>query len=284
LDYVILVIQAFVSLFIIVINSFLIYTLSVTMMLKTKANIIITSLAAADLLVGITLPVGTIFEFKFIDDFIGCTATYCLSILLTTVSMHHLFMVSFDRYILIIYPLRYPLIMTTKRCMLSIAFSWIASLTFAVLPIFGIGRPPSADVKCNAERFFEWWYILILYLVNFQIPLLIMVYIYGKIYVIAKKHRRQIESEMNYFKTNARQNIKTTKILFAMCLYFQLSWLPYFTITFVYLIVPDITIPLIVLRIAVLLAFANSLGNPLLYGFFNRNVRCSVKTILKCKK
>ena len=106
--------------------------------LRTISNLFLTSLAAADFLVGLfTDPVWIVIRFlgyhysnkTYIETF-GRSIDY-VWIHTTVATTFNLCCVSLDRYVAIIHPLRYHDFLTNRRCYLLIASVWFMSL---VLP------------------------------------------------------------------------------------------------------------------------------------------------------
>ena len=84
--------------------------------LRTSTNTFVLGLAVADLMVGLNIPfyVSFYFDVSYICEPVACLCRYFFALFVTISSLLLLVGVAADRYVSIIYPLRYPTIMTTK--------------------------------------------------------------------------------------------------------------------------------------------------------------------------
>uniref|UniRef100_A0A671S8W3 G-protein coupled receptors family 1 profile domain-containing protein n=1 Tax=Sinocyclocheilus anshuiensis TaxID=1608454 RepID=A0A671S8W3_9TELE len=108
-------------------NLLVIISISHFKKLHTPTNLIILSLAVADLLIGlIIMPVDAI---KLIKTCWYFGDTYCglfvitLGLLLST-SLSNLVLIAVDRYVAVCHPLQYPQKITTTKTLISICVSW----------------------------------------------------------------------------------------------------------------------------------------------------------------
>lgn len=97
---------------------------------KSISNSFIASLALADLLLGLlVLPLSlsqAIFGYWSFGEFM-CKAWLIVDIWVCTASILHLCAISLDRYLAIAYPLRYPRLMTHRRCRIICLAMWLLS-------------------------------------------------------------------------------------------------------------------------------------------------------------
>uniref|UniRef100_A0A915P051 G-protein coupled receptors family 1 profile domain-containing protein n=1 Tax=Meloidogyne floridensis TaxID=298350 RepID=A0A915P051_9BILA len=187
--------------------------------LRTATGLLILSLAVADMLVGlVVLPFSIANEvlngFWIFGD-IWCTAWLTIDIWMCTSSVYNLVAISVDRYIAIIKPLNYNMLITKFRARCIVAFVWISSFIvctpsfllasserkryiaqqMAAAATTGVG----GEMVRNAEEFVlrnpdacrctpsnsGMYYILFSASSSFYIPMAIVIFVYARIYIAA---------------------------------------------------------------------------------------------------
>ena len=118
-------------------NSITLVAVATFSKIQTNTNILVSSLAVVDILVGITsigyfiqlhvLGKRTLLVCHVISDMYG----YCLAF-----SLSLLFFITVDRYIAIIYPLRYNNWITTKRVLCLVIATWMIISSYVIFEIF----------------------------------------------------------------------------------------------------------------------------------------------------
>ncbi|XP_078379024.1 adenosine receptor A2a-like [Oculina patagonica] len=157
-------------------NSVILLVLYRTPSLKTVSNYFVGSLACADLSVGLFanslyvalsgfVSLQEIQELKNAETFVW--------LLTTTVSTFNLCFVAVDRYIAIIYPLRYSEIITTNRLFRAVICMWIFAVLFSTIGFY---------LPYNGLPIL--W--IIGSFLTFLLPLGVLLYCYFRIYLVAK--------------------------------------------------------------------------------------------------
>uniref|UniRef100_A0A8C7XJF0 Adrenoceptor alpha 1Ba n=1 Tax=Oryzias sinensis TaxID=183150 RepID=A0A8C7XJF0_9TELE len=126
---------------------------------------------------------------------IFCDIWAAVDVLCCTASIMSLCVISIDRYIGVRYPLQYPMIVTKRRALLAMLGVWILSFVISIGPLLGWKEPPSQDdTVCliTAEPF----YALFSSLGSFYIPLGVILAMYCRVYVVAKRTTRNLEAGM----------------------------------------------------------------------------------------
>lgn len=152
-----------------------------TKSLRTSTNYFITSLALADFFIGtfiIPLSVAGSLQrpawfFSNLFDFL-LTQSFAAS-------TFNLSAISFDRYLAITNPLRYPLIMTKQRSKTTIAIMWLISLSVATLNF----------IDFNGRYILR----LVVTVVVFVLPFVSIVYFYWRIFQEANRQRVVIRTQ-----------------------------------------------------------------------------------------
>ncbi|VDM37029.1 unnamed protein product [Toxocara canis] len=168
-----------------------------------RQNWLIVSLAIADLLVGLLVMPLTM-AYEIIGEWrlgnVLCELWLALDVLFVTASILHICVISLDRYWSVTQPLSYPSRRTPLRISIMIgmislwvatfrhSISWLVSLLICLPPILG-WRPNRAPGECSVST--DIGYVLYSALGSFYIPVIILVIVYARIFVITKRHNRQ---------------------------------------------------------------------------------------------
>ncbi|XP_008418303.1 alpha-1A adrenergic receptor [Poecilia reticulata] len=190
-----LVLGAFIV-FAIVGNILVILSVVCNRHLRTPTNYFILNLAMADLLLGTTvLPVSATLEILdyWVFGRIFCDIWAALDVLCCTASIMSLCVISIDRYIGVSYPLQYPGIVTEKRALLAMLGVWVLSVVISIGPLFGWKQPPAPDdTVCLITE--EPFYALFSSLGSFYIPLAVILAMYCRVYIVAKRTTKNLEA------------------------------------------------------------------------------------------
>ncbi|XP_057707251.1 alpha-1B adrenergic receptor-like isoform X2 [Corythoichthys intestinalis] len=164
--------------------------------LRTPTNYFIINLAIADLLLGTTvLPVSAILEIldRWVFGRIFCDIWAAVDVLCCTASIMSLCVISIDRYIGVSHPLQYPGIVTEKRALLAMLGVWVLSVVISIGPLLGWKQPPSPDDNvCSITE--EPFYALFSSLGSFYIPLVVILVMYCRVYIVAKRTTKNLEA------------------------------------------------------------------------------------------
>ena len=160
--------------------------------LRTVTHIFIVNLAVADLLLSsLVLPFSAIFEIlgRWVFGRPFCDMWAALDVLCCTASIMSLCVISVDRYIGVSYPLRYPAMVTERRALLALVAVWALSVTISVGPLFGWKGPaPEDESVCEITE--EPAYAIFSAVGSFYIPLVVILVMYCRVYVVARRESR----------------------------------------------------------------------------------------------
>ncbi|CAI2300279.1 unnamed protein product [Caenorhabditis sp. 36 PRJEB53466] len=169
--------------------------------LRSATGLLILSLALADLLVGtVILPfsiANEVLDQYWIFGETWCTIWLTLDIWMCTASIYNLVAISIDRYIAIIKPLNYPMLVTKFRARCTVAVVWIGSFLICSPSFFLASSIKDKETPCrctpaNAGRV----YVVFSASSSFYIPMIIVVFVYFRIYVAARAATKSIYSGM----------------------------------------------------------------------------------------
>ena len=116
-----------------------------------------------------------------------CNMWVSFDVTCCTASILNLCTISIDRYFTITRPLTYGVNATSRRSLCFIAAIWIASCLISVPPLLVFGNEHGSDEAPACQVSQSITYQLYATLGAFYIPLIIMIFLYYKIYAAAKK-------------------------------------------------------------------------------------------------
>ncbi|KAM5181863.1 5-hydroxytryptamine receptor 1D [Mantella aurantiaca] len=170
-------------------NIFVIITIFMTRKLHTPANYLIGSLAFTDLLVSIlVMPVSIVYTVNHSWSFgqIICDIWLLSDITCCTASILHLCVIALDRYWAITDALEYSKHRTAGRAAAMISVVWIISICISIPPLFwrqAKAQEELTDCSVNTDQIS---YTIYSTCGAFYIPTILLIILYGRIYVAAR--------------------------------------------------------------------------------------------------
>ncbi|CAI9551969.1 unnamed protein product [Staurois parvus] len=190
------IVLAVFILFAIVGNILVILSVACNRQLQTVTNYFIINLAIADLLLSTTvLPFSATLEVlgSWVFGRIFCDIWAAVDVLCCTASIMSLCIISIDRYVGVKHSLKYPTIMTEKKAVVIIILLWVSSMVISIGPLLGWKEPPPADdSQCSITE--EPGYALFSSLFSFYLPLLVILIMYFKVYIVARRTTKSLEA------------------------------------------------------------------------------------------
>ncbi|KAM4713081.1 trace amine-associated receptor 1-like [Anableps anableps] len=274
-----------VSLSLLIISGNLLVIISVIYFkqLHTPTNYLILSLAVTDLLVGaLVLPFSTILSMSscYYSSYLLCKMRGLFDILLCASSILNLCCISIDRYYAVCHPLTYTSKMNARVILIIILVSWTLSALLAIsITVRGINQGNlnrrcdlfTATKQFSPETIFE-----------FYIPAIIILTIYLKILMVAKKQARCIQNTINSEAALSKMEKKANITLTIVLGVFLICWTPFFLSIGLYSM-GKFTIPVVAVEGFKWLGWFNSMLNPFVYAFFYRWFRQAFTMIISGK-
>ncbi|KAM9311514.1 alpha-1B adrenergic receptor [Gastrophryne carolinensis] len=284
--------------------------------LRIPTNYLIVNLAIADLLLSTTvLPFSSILEIVnfWIFGRIFCDIWAAMDVLCCTASIFSLCVISIDRYIGVRYSLQYQTIVTKKRVTLVLLGVWILATVISIGPLLGWKQQTVTDESvCDITK--EPFYAIFSSLGSFYIPLIVILVMYCRVYVVAKRITKNLEAGMMKEKMDSKEltlrihcrnmnddsknpqprgslslkllkfsrEKKAAKTLGIVVGLFILCWLPFFT-ALPLVSIFQLTPPETVEKVIFWLGYFNSCINPIIYPCSSKEFKRAFIRILKCQ-
>ncbi|XP_073686279.1 trace amine-associated receptor 13c-like [Garra rufa] len=271
-----------VSVFTVFLNLLVIISITHFKQLHTPTNVLIFSLAVADLIVGLILmPVQGI---KLIEPCwyfgeIFCSIFPLIFYVVVTASLGNLIIISVDRYIAVNDPLRYPVRVNINRAVFSIVVNWVFCCIYSFVLLYESILHPESNHTCIGEctLFIKLGYIITDVILTLVTPCCLIISLYIKICFVAKHQAEHINLLL---ARKAKSEKKAARTLGFVVMVYLLCWIPYYIAA---LTLGQDTGDSLVINIMYWILCMNSCLNPLIYAMFYRWFRISAKYILTLK-
>ncbi|XP_042247195.1 trace amine-associated receptor 1-like [Thunnus albacares] len=225
--------------------------------LHIPTNYLILSLAVADLLVGVL-----VFPFSMMFTVTSCW--YYEGLLY--------------RYYAVCQPLSYKSKINDRVIGIMIFVSWSVSALIGIGIIIAGFNQGKCEESCIIDALISTTLACIF---SFYVPVIIMLCIYLKIFLVAQRQARSIQSTKSG-ATVSKMERKATNTLAIVMGVFILCWTPYFLCIIFQPVTYDLT-PIAVIETLNWLTLSNSMLNPFIYAFFYSWFRSAFRMIISGK-
>ncbi|KAM6932122.1 trace amine-associated receptor 1-like [Lycodopsis pacificus] len=245
--------------------------------LHTSTNYLIASLAVSDLLLGLLVMFPSMFQcvdscWYFGDVF--CKVYMSSDVMLCTTSILNLSFISLDRHYAVCQPLVYRRKMSVNVVLIMILLSWSISaligfgMIFLKLNLWGIEEFYYNHIVCEGEcvLFQSGLSSTVSSALSFYIPGIIMLGVYLKIFLVARRQLHRIQNANSERISNTSQTKATTTLAIIMGAFLSF-WTPFFVCNIIDPFISYSTPPAL-FKILVWVGYLNSTVNPLIYALF----------------
>ncbi|CDQ72256.1 unnamed protein product [Oncorhynchus mykiss] len=303
LDPQVIAVGVFLSVFILVAivgNILVILSVLCNRHLQTVTNFFIVNLAIADLLLSIiVLPFSASLEVLgcWVFGRIFCNVWAAVDVLCCTASILSLCIISIDRYIGVKHCLKYPTIMTEKKAAVILVLVWVSSMVISIGPLLGWKEPPPTDESvCSITE--EPGYALFSSLFSFYLPLMVILVMYFRVYVVARRTTKSLEAGVKRERNNKNHPFrsslsvrlmkfsrekKAAKTLAIVVGMFILCWLPFFFVLPLGSFFPALKPSDMVFKVIFWLGYFNSCINPVIYPCSSKEFQRAFTRLLRCQ-
>ncbi|XP_068097849.1 5-hydroxytryptamine receptor 6 [Hyperolius riggenbachi] len=294
-------------------NSLLILLIFTQRSLRNTSNYFLVSLFMSDLMVGlVVMPPAMLNELygRWILDTEFCCIWYSFDVMCCSASILNLCVISLDRYLLIISPLKYKLRMTSCRALGLILATWTLAALASFLPIelgwheqdfmVQASNLTSVSEEKQCRLTVSLPYALIASCLTFFLPSVAISFTYCRILLAARKQAVQVASlttnmannsedhtqaptvpESRRFVTkHSKKALKASLTLGVLLGMFFVAWLPFFVANVVQAVCD--CVPPGLFDVLTWLGYCNSTMNPIIYPLFMRDFKRAMGKYLPC--
>ena len=253
--------------------------------LRTPANYVLFSLATCDFITGvINIPFFIIVAFTLL---IGPRDLHYMVLLVSVLNnftaisaCYHILVATTEKYLSIIWPVKHRSI-TRKTVFKVLQVVWVVSFIVAFIPFSWVNME---DRETQGKL--TVWHVIFCLVAVFLLPYTFMIYAFVAIFKSISnqgKTKGNIISRSHFNRQVALE--RRCLILFAsMAIIFLVCWLPWFILLLLYNVEDNTEDMEIAAHVFVLVRYATSIINPLLYTFFRRDFNNALKSLFKRKR
>ncbi|XP_074633439.1 adenosine receptor A2b-like [Acropora palmata] len=275
------------SVFVIAINLLVIFLFVYREYLQTKTNSLLISLAVSDLMAGFLGIPLTIVCNAVLQDGV-CIASVLIYRFIAVSTMYHILIVTLERYIYVMYPMKYINIVTVPRLLMVIASVWLFSL-FTSLIQFSWQNPNRFFTKRDPVVLeYSLGYNIVGALICFFLPALFMAISYVRMFLVIHRQIKEIQGLYNTrtaSTANQRAPIATEAralFIFALMLtVFTLCWLSFYITGILFCFIPSSAFPTKAFMVFDFIRFTVAFVNPILYAFLKRDFSRALRSLCK---
>uniref|UniRef100_A0A3B4DLW0 G-protein coupled receptors family 1 profile domain-containing protein n=2 Tax=Pygocentrus nattereri TaxID=42514 RepID=A0A3B4DLW0_PYGNA len=267
-----------VSVFTVFLNLLVIISISHFKQLHIPTNLLILSLAVADLLVGLFVMPVKIME--LIDSCwylgkIACSVSPIIYNLSISASLCSLVFIAVDRYIAVSDPLLYSMRVTVCKMSVFIIIGWSFCSFYVIIFLYTNDHLLLSQIssECYGEcvLFVKYSWVIIDLVICFLAPCSVILVLYSVIFNVARRQARAVRAVKNSSETKAAKTLGIIIFVYLAC------WIPLYICS---LSVESVTSSSMVWTVFGWLLSLNSSVNPLIYAIFYSWFRESAKCIL----
>lgn len=281
------------SIAIVIINCFVVFLVWKKKILRTPANICLTSLACSDFLSG-SCAIPLIIACELVEARHSWIGPRCLSMdlinrMLSICAILHLLVIAVERYVVIVRHVKPDDFVSCKKYVGIVSAVWLVPLFTSLIQLTWIDVKNGAPQIRGVSRT-EINYGLVCIFGFVCVPLVIIVIAYSKVFSVLRRHTKEIEKHTVLIISASRtqrhklKEKQATLIYASMIVVYVIGWFPYFLISLSY----DLgagemfaSIPHWADATFMFCRFLSSLVNPVLYTFFKQDFKEVIRSMTR---
>lgn len=256
---------------------------------RNVTNLFIGSLSFADCLVAVlTLPMYVAFYFdgeRLARNKFLCLSKYSSVVCSMSASLTSLVAIAVDRYIAIIHPLKYSVLLTRKRAFWIIFFLWLYNVSLFVFP-FVVNNYDLEEQACDFFKVLPKVYSMSTTFGAIFICLTSTLYMYIRIFIVAQKHKKRIIQYKKTVKSSTDRKFdketKSAKMMAIVLFLFFAFWIPFMVAGPLKYLNLERNLIEAIKSIALFIAMCNSAVNPIVYCWMRQDFPLAFKAIVMC--
>ena len=257
---------------------------------RFPVRLFLASLATNDICIGLLMALPSTIAAVYDDWAFGCTFCDITATIMPTtviVGVLSLLLLNIDTYLVIKFPLKYHLLMTSTRAKIAVALLWILSFLQTLLYLLPQSSLGFKRITIYAYVYFRCFkvseaqmdYILLTTIAVFtQLPFVVTVYVYIRLLNIARNQR--MSQHCAHSSTRKKSSMKAIRTFFIVTLAFGLSNMPFSVVTAVETMA-NLNVPYTIAFSSYLLLLSNSWLNFLVYYLRNESFRETAQTLYR---
>ncbi|XP_048037744.1 trace amine-associated receptor 13c-like [Megalobrama amblycephala] len=273
-------------------NLLVIISISHFKKLHTPTNLIILSLAVADLLIGlIVMPIDAtrLIETCWYFGNTLCALFMTITGVVLSASLGNLVLIAIDRYVAVCHPLQYPQKITTTKALMIICLCWFCSSAYITALSSSNGR---FDTSHKTEACYGECYVMISFtwivtdlFMSLMFPCTLIITLYLRIFYVVHQQVKVINYLMKGGKcvmegsVRRKSESKAALTLGIIVAIHILCWLP----LYIFSLAGNTVISSVIVNVLTWVFYINSGLNPLIYALFYPWFRRSFKHIISLK-
>ncbi|XP_009930647.2 glucose-dependent insulinotropic receptor [Opisthocomus hoazin] len=258
----------------------------------SKGLYFVLNLAVADAVVGFTVTGLAVDKLSqpFHPPQIFCVLRMAFVTCSSAASILSLLLVAWDRHLAVRKPFHYFQLVTGLRVGVRLVGLWLVAAAIGFLPVLNPAFQIPTQEKCSFFGVFHPAYTLTVFCAGFFPALLLFIYLYCDMLKIASVHVQQIrEVEQAGLAGGCpppcpATDMKAMRTVAALIGCFSMSWLPFFVASVVQTACPACFPHKVIEDYLWLLGLGNSLLNPLLYAYRQKDVRTQLARLAAAVK
>ena len=266
------------TIFIVLMNTFVILLFVFNKNLRKPNNFLLISLSVSDLLFGLVgLPLVLVCSTMPIC--VSCIFSFSFIVFTSISTVLHILVISYERFLKIVFPFRMQQIGRPSFELKLVAFLWFISVSVPLIQFIWL---PPKDSSCDEELTsdeakYERIYTSLIMGIFVGLPLLLLIYADVSVFFVVRRQLEEIDKTSVGLRDSQRRLQKETRVmaLFAfMMIYFVIAWSVYYASTIVHSFLGEEELfPDWLVRTTEVLRCSTPLVNPILYILLKHDFR-----------